>query len=192
MANTTTVLLCGVGGQGTILAADLLAKTAAASGMEVKLSEIHGMSQRGGSVNTIVRFGDEVHSMVCDPGCADLIVAFEEIEALRNLHFLADDGTMYVNMQAIPSLPVQIGAAQMPENPTRMLQDKGARLVNAVKFAKKAGNPKGLNVVLLGALSASLPFEEQTWEEVIRDRVPPKTVDANLKAFGIGRSLFAR
>jgi indolepyruvate ferredoxin oxidoreductase beta subunit len=188
MMQTTTVLLCGVGGQGTILAADILAKTAAASGLQVKLSEIHGMSQRGGSVTTVVRFGKEVHSMVCDRGAVDRIIAFEEVEALRNLPYLSPVGELLVNAEAMPSLPVQIGAAKMPDDPDGMLADVGAHLVPAGKIAREVGNPKGMNVVLMGALSTTLPFEVGIWEEVIRKRVPPKTIDANLKAFEAGRA----
>ena len=183
----TTILLCGVGGQGTILAADLLAKTAAASGYDVKISEIHGMSQRGGSVTTVVRFGDEVHSMVCDEGCAHRIVAFELTEAMRNCHYLATSGILLVNDEAIPSLPVQIGIATMPENPHRFLEGFGAIMIPAGEIAREVGNPKGTNVVLMGALSADLPFSEEIWEQVIRERVPPKTVDINIAAFRAGR-----
>lgn len=184
---TTTVLLCGVGGQGTILAADILAKVAAASGLKVKLSEIHGMSQRGGSVTTVVRFGDVVHSMVCDSGSADRVIAFEEIEALRNLPFLSKGGELLVNAEAIASLPVQIGASKMPDDPEGMLEKVGARLVPAGDIAHRIGNPKGTNVVLIGALSKTLPFELDTWMDVIAGRVPPKTIDLNLKAFEAGR-----
>lgn len=113
--NTTTVLLVGVGGQGTILAGDLLAKTAAASGYDVKISEIHGMSQRGGSVSTVVRFGSDVSSMVCDPGCADVIVSFEAIEALRARQFLVPGtGRLFVNDEVITPVSVAIGTGQMP------------------------------------------------------------------------------
>lgn len=187
-STATTVLLCGVGGQGTILAADVLAKVAAASGLEVKLSEIHGMSQRGGSVTTVVRFGSEVSTMVCDLGCADAIVAFEEVEALRNLPFLREGGKLLVNDEAIPSLPVQIGAATMPPHPAKDLRAVGARLIPAGEIARREGNPKGMNVALVGALSSALPFDEQLWEQVISSRVPPKTVEANLRTFAAGRA----
>ena len=183
----TTVLLCGVGGQGTILAADILAKVALASGDTVKLSEIHGMSQRGGSVSTVVRFGSEVHTMLTDPGYADLIVAFESIEALRNLPALSEDGTLYVNDEIIPSLPVQIGKATIPSDVRDRLVKVGAHMVPAGQIAREVGNPKGTNVVLIGALSASLPYPEETWKDVISKRVPPKTIDANLAAFEAGR-----
>lgn len=185
---TTTVLLCGVGGQGTILAADLLAKAASASGLDVKVSEIHGMSQRGGSVYTVVRFGEEVHTMLTSPGYADRVVAFESTEALRNVHFLAEGGTLLVNDEAIPSLPVQIGAAKMPEDPHGQLLAQGATLIPAGRIAREAGNPKGTNVVLIGALSTSLPFTQEIWEETIANRVPPKTVEANIASFRAGRA----
>ena len=188
LSKATTVLLCGVGGQGTILAADVLAKAAAASGLEVKLSEIHGMSQRGGSVTTVVRFGGEVSTMVCDLGSADCIVAFEEVEALRNLPYLREGGRLLVNAEAIPSLPVQIGAAAMPPAPESQLEAAGATLIPAGAIAREQGNPKGMNVALVGALSTALPFAEDTWVDVISRRVPPKTVDANIKTFEAGRA----
>jgi indolepyruvate ferredoxin oxidoreductase beta subunit len=184
----TTILLVGVGGQGTILAGDLLAKTAAASGLTCKISEIHGMAQRGGSVSTVVRFGERVNSMICDAGCADAIVAFEAIEALRAQEFLAPHGSMIVNDEVITPLMVNIGKAKMPENIHGKLADLGATLVPAGKIAREAGSPKSTNVVLIGALSTKLPFEVQTWRDVIAKRVPPKTVDANLEAFERGRS----
>jgi indolepyruvate ferredoxin oxidoreductase, beta subunit len=184
---TTTVLLCGVGGQGTILAADILAKTAAASGMDVKISEIHGMSQRGGSVTTTVRFGDSVASPVTDLGYTDRIVAFERTEALRNLPYLSKDGLMLVNDEEIIPLPVLIGQASMPEDSAKTLKDLGAKLLDAKQIALSVGNPKATNVVLMGALSKELPFAEETWIEVITKRVPPKTLEANLAAFKAGR-----
>lgn len=191
MSETTTVLLCGVGGQGTILAADVLARTAASSGLQVKISEIHGMSQRGGSVTTVVRFGEKVFSMVTDEGCADRIVSFEAIEALRNLHFLKEGGTLLVNDEIIPSLPVQIGISSIPGDVRPRLKAVGATLIDAGFIARQLGNPKGTNVVLIGALSASLPFDEELWCECIRRRVPPKTVEANLASFEAGRKAAA-
>ena len=185
---TTTVLLVGVGGQGTILAGDLLAKTAAASGYDVKISEIHGMSQRGGSVSTVVRFGDDVASMICDEGCADVIVSFEAIEALRARQFLAvDGGRLFVNDEVIEPVSVAIGTGSMPADIDGALAELGAVKVSAGRIAREAGSPKSTNVVLMGALSTALPFEAETWREVIAGRVPPKTVDANLAAFDAGR-----
>ncbi len=190
--DTTTVLLVGVGGQGTILAGDLLAKTAAASGYDVKISEIHGMSQRGGSVSTVVRFGSDVASMICDPGCADVVVSFEAIEALRARQFLAvDGGKLFVNDEVITPVSVAIGNGEMPADIDAELDALDAVRIGASRIACEAGSPKSTNVVLMGALSTALPFEAQTWREVIAKRVPPKTVDANLAAFDAGRETVA-
>ncbi len=189
---TTTVLLVGVGGQGTILAGDLLAKTAAASGYDVKISEIHGMSQRGGSVSTVVRFGSDVASMICDEGCADVIVSFEAIEALRARQFLATDGgRLFVNDEVIEPVSVAIGAGSMPTDIDGALAQLDAVKVPAGRIAREAGSPKSTNVVLMGALSTALPFAADTWREVIAKRVPPRTVDANLAAFDAGRGCVA-
>lgn len=189
---TTTVLLVGVGGQGTILAGDLLAKTAAASGYDVKISEIHGMSQRGGSVSTVVRFGSDVSSMVCDPGCADVIVSFEAIEALRARQFLVPGtGRLFVNDEVITPVSVAIGTGQMPADIDASLAELDAVRVPAGRIAREAGSPKSANVVLMGALSTALPFEADTWRFVIAERVPPKTIEANLAAFDAGRGCVA-
>ncbi|MGI6216496.1 MAG: indolepyruvate oxidoreductase subunit beta [Coriobacteriales bacterium] len=184
----TTVVLCGVGGQGTILAADILAKVAARAGLDVRLSEIHGMAQRGGSVITIVRFGEEVHSPVTDYGCADRIVSFEATEALRYLPYLAEDGKLLVNSAEIAPLPVLIGNAEMPGNTVEFLKGHGAVMIDSSAIAREVGNPRATNIVLLGALSKELNFDEATWEEVISKRVPPKTVESNIAAFHAGRA----
>ncbi len=187
MANTKTVLLCGVGGQGTILAADLLARAVLASGRMVKVSEIHGMAQRGGSVTTVVRFGDEVASMVADKGCADVIVSFETTEALRALDYLADGGALVVNDLAMKSLPVLTGRAAMPLRAREDILAAGGVLVPADALARKVGNVKTSNVVLIGALSASLDIPVECWIDAIASRVPPKTIEANKEAFFEGR-----
>lgn len=187
MSKTTTVLLCGVGGQGTILAADLLAHAAIESGLDVKLSEIHGMSQRGGAVTTVVRFGeDAVSSMVTDEGCADCVVSFETTEALRNLPYVSNDGVLLVADETIQPLPVLIGRATMPAHPENTLLEAGAVLIPAKSIAEEIGSPKSVNVVLLGALATSLSFSQDTWESVIAARVPRKTVQANIEAFRQG------
>lgn len=183
---TTTILLVGVGGQGTILAGDLLAKTAAKSGYDVKISEIHGMSQRGGSVSTVVRFGESVSSMVVDPGCADIIISFEEIEALRYLHYLKKDGTLFVNATQITPVSVHIGNFEMPQDAHERLEKLGAHLLDAQELANSVNSPKSANVVLMGALSTKLPFDAAVWREVIKERVPQKTIDKNLEAFDCG------
>lgn len=187
MEKNKIVLLVGVGGQGTILAGDLLAKTAAASGYDVKISEIHGMSQRGGSVSTVVSFGQDVHTMIADEGTADVVVSFEAVEALRYQQYLASDGKMFVNDEEIVPVPVNIGIASMPTDTHERLDKIGAVLIPAGQIAREANAPKSTNVVLMGALSTVLPFEEQVWRDVIATRVPPKTVDTNLAAFAAGR-----
>ena len=186
--NVTTILLVGVGGQGTILAAELLAQAAMASGSDVKVSEIHGMAQRGGSVVTVVRAGEAVASMVCDEGSADFIVAFETTEGLRAIPYLAPGGTLVVNDESIAPMSVLAGNATMPEDAIATLIARDAVIVPAAAIAREVGNPKTVNVVLLGALSALLPYAVDEWNAVVRASVPPKTIDANLEAFKAGRS----
>ena len=185
--DTVTVLLCGVGGQGTILAADLLAHAAIESGFDVKVSEIHGMSQRGGAVSTVVRFGREpVQSMVADPGTADCVVSFETTEALRNLPYLREGGYLLVADESIEPLPVLTGKASMPEDVHGQLAEAGAVVIPAGEIARGIGSPKSVNVVLLGAMAPRLEFTQEVWERVIAARVPQKTVEANIKAFRAG------
>lgn len=184
--SATTVLLCGVGGQGTILAADLLARAAAAAGHKVKVSEIHGMAQRGGAVTTVVRFGDDVSTMVADLGETDCIVSFETTEALRNIAFLKDGGYLLVADETIMPLPVACGRASMPANARGKLAEFGAVLIPAHDLAVKAGNAKCENVAILGALESRLLFGADLWKRVIEGRVPAKTVEANLAAFDLG------
>ncbi|MEG0322680.1 MAG: indolepyruvate oxidoreductase subunit beta [Raoultibacter sp.] len=185
-SSATTVLLCGVGGQGTILAADLLAKTAIAAGCEVKLSEIHGMSQRGGAVTTVVRFGEKVSSMVADLGCADYVISFETTEALRNLPYLKHEGFLLVNDESVKPLPVLTGLAAMPNEPREKLRAAGAKLIPAGTLAAEAGSAKSTNVVLLGALAADMGFDLAVWEGQIAQRVPQKTIATNIEAFRSG------
>ena len=184
---TKTILLVGVGCQGTILAGQLLAMVAADAGLDVKVSEIHGMSQRGGSVSTIVRVGEQVQSMIADPGCADIVVAFEAIEALRAQQFVREGGRLFVNDEQITPVPVNIGLTTMPERIHERLEEIGATVIDAGGIAREVGSPRSTNVVLVGALSTALPFAVEEWEDAIRRRVPPKTVEANLAAFARGR-----
>lgn len=187
----TTVVLAGVGGQGTILAGDVLAKVAVAEGHDVKLSEVHGMAQRGGSVETFVRFGDRVFSPVVDPGVADHLIAFEETEAARTLTYLRPGGTLVVNRRTMSSLPVLIGDLPAPTGLEEALYAEGAIFLDAEALACEAGSPRSANIVLVGAASYGLPFGVESWERVISVRVPPKTVDANLRAFHLGRNACA-
>lgn len=184
---TTSVLLVGVGGQGTILAGDVLAKVASASGLDVKLSEVHGMSQRGGSVDTMVRFGERVYSPVVSKGEVDHLVAFEIIEAARWLPFLRPGGRLLVDRRTISPLPVLTGALPRTVGLESALHAEDVVYVDAEPLACRAGSPRSANIVLLGALSIGLPFDVQTWRDVITERVPPKTVEANLIAFQLGR-----
>lgn len=185
------VLLGGVGGQGTILAAHVLADVAMRTVADVKVSEIHGMAQRGGSVTTVVTFGDEVDSMVSGPGASDALVSFEILEALRNIDQIEEGGSIIVNDEVIKPSSVLRGKEQLPQGACEELLDHGAILVPAEAIAREAGNAKTSNVVLLGALSQRLPFPTDDWEAVILDHVPPKTREVNLKAFEAGRA-FAR
>ena len=185
---TLTVLLVGVGGQGTILAGSLLAMAAAEAGLDVKVSEIHGMSQRGGSVSTVVRMGEKVDTMVADPGCADVIVAFESMEALRAQEFLREGGKIFVNDEVIVPVSVAIGTFEMPEDIDGALDELGAVKIPAGEIAREVGSPRSTNVVLVGALSTALPFSAEAWEDAISRRVPPKTVEANINAFRQGRA----
>lgn len=188
----TSVLLCGVGGQGTILAGDLLAKTAAACGLDITLSEVHGMSQRGGSVDTLVRFGSEVFSPLICRGEADFVLSFEELEAARWAPYLKAGGTLIMSLTRIAPLPVLLGKADYPEDLARDLSSK-CRLIalDADVIARRSGSARAANLVLLGVLSAQLPFEEAKWREVIAARVPPKTLEINLRAFQQGRAVAA-
>lgn len=185
---TKTILLCGVGGQGTILAAHIMADVALRCGLDVKVSEIHGMSQRGGAVTTVVRFGEDVASMVCDKGSADVVISFEILEAIRNFDQLAEGGTLITSDEIIKPASVLTGNAQLPSNPRGLLMDAGAMIVPTDAIAKEAGNAKAANVVLLGAVSGMFDFPIETWLLSIGEHVPEKYLDVNLKAFELGRS----
>ena len=178
---TKTILLVGVGGQGTILAGKLLATVAAGAGLDVKVSEIHGMSQRGGSVSTVIRLGEHVSTMVC-----------EAVEALRAQHYLAEGGKMFVNDEEITPVSVNIGNFTMPERVDERLREMGAHLLDAGVIARGLGTPRSTNVVLVGALSTALPFDAELWRNAVRACVPPATVEANLAAFDAGRDAALR
>ncbi len=189
MTGVTSVLLVGVGGQGTILAGDVLARTAAASGLDVKLSEVHGMSQRGGSVDTTVRFGERVFAPIVEAGAVDHLVAFETIEAARWIQYLRPEGTLLVNARTIEPLPVLTGALPPSRGLRAALESDGAVFIDAEGIACEEGSPRSANLVLMGALSTALPLPTAAWRTVIEGRVPPKTVAANLAAFDRGREI---
>ena len=182
------IVITGVGGQGTLLASRILGALAADNSMDVKVSEVHGMAQRGGNVVTYVRIGDRVHSPLVEYGQADVVLAFEQLEALRALPYLKEGGTMIVNDETIVPVSVAIGTFKMPDDVEARLDALGAKKISAGAIARAAGSPKSTNVVLVGALSTTLPFDEEAWESAIRRRVPPKTIEANIEAFRQGRA----
>ena len=184
---TKNIMIVGVGGQGTLLTSRILGGIAMASGYDVKLSEVHGMAQRGGSVVTFVRYGESVAEPIVEEGCADVIIAFERLEAKRYAHFLKKDGVMIINDQRIDPITVVTGAASYPEGIIEELQkDNKVFTVNAMEEAKKLGNIKTFNVIVLGMAAKHMDFDKQAWLDVIARTVPPKTVEMNQKAFLVG------
>lgn len=179
------ILIVGVGGQGTLLASKLLGKCFLEKGFDVKVSEVHGMSQRGGSVVTYVRYGTEVFSPVIDKGEADMIISFEELEAARWLPYLKKGGTIIVNKQEINPMPVIMGNAVYPEDVIGKLRATGEKVlsVDALSLASECGNVKATNVVLLGVAAKELGFGQDIWLDAIKSTVPPKTIELNQKAF---------
>ena len=187
---TKNIMIVGVGGQGSLLASKLLGWLLLNEGYDVKVSEVHGMSQRGGSVVTYVRFGEKVYSPIIDKGEADLIVSFEKLEAARYLDYLKPDGTVVVNTQQIDPMPVVIGAAEYPEDIIETLgKDHKVYTVNATEEAKKIGNSRVFNLIVLGVAAQHMDFTKEQWYEVIEKTVPPKTIEINKKAFDVGYHL---
>jgi len=187
---TKNIMIVGVGGQGTLLASRILGNTVINEGYDVKVSEVHGMSQRGGSVVTYVKYGKKVYSPIIDRGEADIILAFEMLEAYRALPYLKKGGKMIVNSQSIDPMPVIIGAMEYPENIKEKLEDKIDLLtVDALKCAKEAGNAKAVNVVLIGVMAKLTDIPYENWIETIKTTVPPKFLEVNLKAFEEGYNL---
>ena len=187
---TQKIMIVGVGGQGTLLASRILGNVAIGEGYDVKVSEVHGMSQRGGSVVTYVKYGDKVHSPIIDRGEADIVLAFELLEAYRAVPYLKKGGKMIVNSQKIDPMPVITGAAKYPEDIEKKLsKDADTIVVDALAKAKEAGNIKAVNVVLIGVLAKTTDIPYEKWVETIKTTVPPKFLDINLKAFEIGYNL---
>lgn len=186
-----SILFVGVGGQGIILASKILTEGLLKFGYDVKMSEVHGMAQRGGSVTTQVRFGDKVYSPLIGEGEADVVVSFEKVEAVRWINYLKKDGKLIVNDYEIFSLPVLIGKENYPTNIEEELEKSGVnfKLFNAAKIAEEIGNIKTQNMVILGALVKSLGLENLDWEGVIKEVLPEKLVDINTKAFKYGFSI---
>ncbi|MBR5111385.1 MAG: indolepyruvate oxidoreductase subunit beta [Clostridia bacterium] len=179
----TNIIIVGVGGQGILLTSKILGYLALDMGENVKVSEVHGMSQRGGSVITYVRIGSDVHSPLIDPGEADFVLSFEKLEALRAEYFLKKDGVLISNTQEILPMPVIMGNAQYPK--AAPAQEKTV-LLDALKLAEDAGNARAVNIVLLGVLSRFMEWPREKWEAAIAACVPAKTLEINLKAFRAG------
>jgi indolepyruvate ferredoxin oxidoreductase beta subunit len=189
--NSANILVCGTGGQGVLLFSDVLSNAALLAGFDVKKSEVHGMAQRGGSVTSHVRFGKKVYSPLIEEGTADFIVAFEQLEALRYLHFLSPSGRVLVDTLQVKPMPVLLGAAEYPTDVIDRVR-AGARktqVVEAFKKARELGQPRAQNIVMLGALSRLLDIPEPAFEQAIRENVKAKFVDLNLKAFAEGKKL---
>lgn len=187
---TISIVLAGVGGQGILLASTIIARAALAAGYQVKTNEVHGMAQRGGSVLAQVRYGHEVYSPLITEGTAQVLATFEEIEALRFAHYLAPEGLAVVSTQQIVPVTVSSGKAQYPADAQGRIRQVFPRvtLVDAPHIAAELGNPKVMNVVVLGALSHGVPLPEEAWEEAISRCVPEKHLELNRRAFAAGRA----
>ncbi len=187
--NTKNIMIVGVGGQGSLLASKLLGRLLLTKGYDIKVSEVHGMSQRGGSVVTYVRFGDKVYSPVIDKGEADYIVSFELLEAARWTEYLRPEGKLVTNIQQINPMPVIIGAAEYPSDLVSKMQSAGIQVdaFDALTLAEQAGSSKAVNIVLMGHLSRNFDFTLDEWMDAIEKSVPPKFLELNKKAFMLGR-----
>lgn len=190
MKDCTNIMIVGVGGQGTLLASRILGHLFLENGFDVKISEVHGMSQRGGSVVTYVKYGKKVYSPTVEQGEADLILAFEGLEAARALPYLSLEGKLITNTQRIDPMPVITGAAVYPQQIMETIRKQGCNLYafDALSLAEQAGSSKTVNVVLIGYLSNFLPFEESQWLDSIADCVKPQYVEMNQKAFFLGKN----
>ncbi|MDE6024668.1 MAG: indolepyruvate oxidoreductase subunit beta [Lachnospiraceae bacterium] len=184
---TKNIMIVGVGGQGTLLTSRILGGITVDAGYDVKLSEVHGMAQRGGSVVTFVRYGDTVAEPIVEEGQADVLIAFERLEAMRYAHFLKPDGVIVVNDWRIDPITVVTGASKYPDNIIGELEKSHTVYsINAMEEAEKLGNVKAFNVIVLGLAARHMDFLEEAWLKVIENTVPPKTVDINKKAFLLG------
>lgn len=187
---TKNIMIVGVGGQGSLLASKMLGKLLLSQGYDVKVSEVHGMSQRGGSVVTYVRYGEKVYSPIIDKGTADFIISFEKLEAARWVPYLRKGGKIIMSTQEIDPMPVIIGAAQYPENLVEKMQAAGADVdaIDALDLAMQAGSSKAVNLVLMGRLSKYFDATQEAWMEALEACVPPKFLELNKKAFALGRN----
>ncbi|MGE5614230.1 MAG: indolepyruvate oxidoreductase subunit beta [Bacillota bacterium] len=186
--DSLNIMIVGVGGQGTLLASKLIGSVGEKCGYDVKVSEVHGMSQRGGSVVTYVRLGEKVYSPIIEKGGADIILAFEKLEALRWIDYLKKGGILIMNYQEIDPMPVIMGKSKYPEDITERLGKSGVRLltVNALETAEKCGNIKTVNVVLIGLLARITGIGRDVWQKAVEEVVPQKFLEENIKAFNAG------
>lgn len=187
--DTKSIMIVGVGGQGSLLASRIIGNVLLAQGYDVKVSEVHGMSQRGGSVVTYVKYGDKVYSPVIEKGEADIIISFEALEAARWLPFLKKGGHIVTSTQQIDPMPVIQGAAKYPEDIIGKLKSQGVSVLSAdaLDIALKAGSAKASNVVLMGLVSTKMDFDEKCWLDALEQCVPSKFLELNKKAFALGR-----
>ena len=190
---TRSIMIVGVGGQGSLLASRLLGNVLLAKGFDVKVSEVHGMSQRGGSVVTYVKYGDEVCSPVIEKGEADVIISFELLESARWLPYLKKGGKLITSTQQLDPMPVITGAAQYPRDIAAKIKEMGVEVtaVDALGLAEQAGNAKASNVVLMGVVSTKMELSEEAWQKALEECVPPKFLELNKKAFALGRQAAA-
>ena len=189
MGDVKNIMIVGVGGQGTLLASRIIGHAIVQMGYDVKVSEVHGMSQRGGSVVTYVKYGDKVYSPIVDEGEADFIISFEKLEAARWLSFLKKGGKIITSTQEIDPMPVITGAAEYPTELVEKMEAKSIDIlaVDALKLANEAGSPKATNVVLMGVLSRFMEFSDEVWQTAIEECVPAKFLEINKKAFNLGK-----
>ncbi|MCL1828869.1 MAG: indolepyruvate oxidoreductase subunit beta [Oscillospiraceae bacterium] len=190
MSDNKNILIAGVGGQGTLLTSRILGNVLTTAGFDVKISEVHGMAQRGGAVITFVKYGKKVYSPVIDFGEADFILCFERLEAARRLPYLKDTGIMIISDQRISPMPVITGNAEYPERIIERIKETGAnvRSADALSLALEAGSPKSVNIVLLGLFSTILEFSAETWDRALEAEIKPVFLDLNKKAFALGRA----
>lgn len=188
---TKSIMIVGVGGQGSLLASRIIGNVLLSQGFDVKVSEVHGMSQRGGSVVTYVKYGDKVYSPIIEKGEADIIVSFELLEAARWITYLKKGGHLITSTQQLDPMPVITGAAKYSENITQKLKELGIDIIaaDALSLAEQAGNSKASNVVLIGLLASKMDFPDEVWKVAIKQCVKEKFLELNLKAFDLGKNI---
>ncbi|MCI7803778.1 MAG: indolepyruvate oxidoreductase subunit beta [Oscillospiraceae bacterium] len=188
---TKSIMIVGVGGQGSLLASRIIGNVLLSQGYDVKVSEVHGMSQRGGSVVTYVKYGEKVYSPVIEKGEADIIVSFELLEAARWLSYLKKGGHLITSTQTLDPMPVITGAAQYPTDIVEKIKGMGVDIIaaDALSLAEEAGNAKASNVVLMGLIASKMSFDDEVWKDAVKQCVPEKFLELNLKAFELGKNI---